>query len=65
MDDIIASRAGVRAMALGPEGDMLDDFKIEYHGNAIHVLNAPSPAATASLAYGSEIEKMASKYFQF
>jgi L-2-hydroxyglutarate oxidase len=65
MDDIVASRAGVRAMALGPEGDMLDDFKIEYHGNAIHVLNAPSPAATASLAYGSEIEKMASKYFQF
>jgi L-2-hydroxyglutarate oxidase LhgO len=65
MDDIIASRAGVRAMALGPEGEMLDDFKIEYNGNAIHVLNAPSPAATASLAYGSEIEKMASKYFQF
>jgi L-2-hydroxyglutarate oxidase LhgO len=64
-DDIIASRAGVRAMALAPQGDMLDDFKIEYHNNAIHVLNAPSPAATASLAYGSEIEKMASKYFQF
>jgi len=65
MDDIIASRAGVRAMALGNDGEMLDDFKIEYHGNAIHVLNAPSPAATASLAYGSEIEKMASKHFQF
>lgn len=65
MDDIVASRAGVRAMALAPEGEMLDDFKIEYHNNAIHVLNAPSPAATASLAYGSEIEKMASKYFQF
>lgn len=65
MDDIVASRAGVRAMALGPEGEMLDDFKIEKHGNAIHVLNAPSPAATASLAYGSEIEKMASQYFQF
>lgn len=66
MDDIIVShRSGVRAMALGPQGDMLDDFKIEYHGNAIHVLNAPSPAATASLAYGSEIEKMASQYFHF
>jgi len=65
MDDIVSSRAGVRAMALGPQGDMLDDFKIEYHGNAIHVLNAPSPAATASLAYGSEIEKMASQYFHF
>ncbi|MFL5752045.1 MAG: L-2-hydroxyglutarate oxidase [Bacteroidia bacterium] len=62
-DDIVASRAGVRAMALGPQGDMLDDFKIEYNGNAIHVLNSPSPAATASLAYGGEIEKMATKYF--
>ncbi|MBK6833679.1 MAG: L-2-hydroxyglutarate oxidase [Bacteroidetes bacterium] len=66
MDDIIVShRSSMHAMALGPQGDMLDDFKIEYHGNAIHVLNAPSPAATASLAYGSEIEKMASQYFHF
>jgi L-2-hydroxyglutarate oxidase LhgO len=64
MEDIVASRCGIRAMALAPEGEMIDDFKIEYHHNAIHVLNSPSPAATASLAYGSEIEKMATEYFK-
>ena len=63
MDDIVASRCGIRAMALGPEGDMLDDFKIEKHGNAMHVINSPSPAATASLAYGNEIANMAGEYF--
>lgn len=63
MDDIVASRCGIRAMALGPEGEMLDDFKIEKHGNAMHVINSPSPAATASLAYGNEIAVMATEYF--
>lgn len=63
MDDIVSSRCGIRAMALGPEGEMLDDFKIEKHGNAMHVINSPSPAATASLAYGNEIAVMASEYF--
>jgi (S)-2-hydroxyglutarate dehydrogenase len=48
---------------LAPEGEMIDDFKIEARGNAIHVLNAPSPAATASLAIGSAIEQMATKQF--
>lgn len=63
MDDIVASRCGIRAMALSPEGDMLDDFKIEKHGNAMHVINSPSPAATASLAYGNEIAMQATQYF--
>lgn len=63
MEDIVAARCGIRAMALGPEGEMLDDFKIEKHGNAMHVINSPSPAATASLAYGNEIALMASEYF--
>jgi (S)-2-hydroxyglutarate dehydrogenase len=63
MDDIEPSRCGIRAMALGPEGEMLDDFKIEKHGNAMHVINSPSPAATASLAYGNEIAVMATEYF--
>lgn len=62
-DDIIPSRAGVRAMALAPEGAMLDDFKIEAKGNAIHVINAPSPAATACLAIGKAIEEMATQQF--
>ena len=63
LDDIEPSRCGIRAMALGPEGDMLDDFKIEFKGNSLHVINSPSPAATASLAYGNEIASQAKKYF--
>jgi L-2-hydroxyglutarate oxidase LhgO len=63
-EDIVASRSGVRAMALSQQGEMLDDFKIEYHGNAIHVLNAPSPAATACLSIGKSIEEMATKQFK-
>ena len=62
-DDIVASRSGVRAMALSPEGNMIDDFKIEFNDNAIHVLNAPSPAATACLAIGKAIEEMATRQF--
>ncbi|HEU4718724.1 MAG TPA: L-2-hydroxyglutarate oxidase [Bacteroidia bacterium] len=62
-DDIVSSRSGVRAMALSPEGKMIDDFSIEFHGNAIHVLNAPSPAATACLAIGKAIEEMATEKF--
>ncbi len=50
-------------MALSREGSMIDDFKIEAKDNAIHVLNAPSPAATAALAIGKAIEEMASKQF--
>lgn len=64
LDDLTPGRAGVRAMALAPAGEMIDDFKIEVNGNAIHVLNAPSPAATASLAIGTAIEGMASEHFQ-
>lgn len=63
MDDIVPARCGIRAMALGPDGEMLDDFKIEKHDNAMHVINSPSPAATASLAYGNEIALMATEYF--
>jgi L-2-hydroxyglutarate oxidase LhgO len=63
MEDLVPGRAGVRAMALDPAGDMIDDFRIERHGNALHVLNAPSPAATASLAIGSAICAMASEQF--
>lgn len=63
MSDIEPGRAGVRAMALGEDGEMIDDFRIEHHGNALHVLNAPSPAATASLAIGSAICDMASERF--
>tara|TARA_B110000046_G_scaffold15690_3_gene15079 strand:+ start:12229 stop:13452 length:1224 start_codon:yes stop_codon:yes gene_type:complete len=63
MDDIRPGRAGVRAMALGPDGEMIEDFKIEYKNNSIHVLNAPSPAATACLAIGEDITTMAQERF--
>lgn len=63
MEDIKPGRAGVRAMALGPDGEMIEDFRIEYKDNCIHVLNAPSPAATACLAIGDEIVDMAEDHF--
>jgi (S)-2-hydroxyglutarate dehydrogenase len=62
-DDLGHERAGVRAMALSNAGEMIDDFKIEYSKNSIHVLNAPSPAATACLAIGNEVLKMAKSHF--
>ena len=64
MDDIVLGRSGVRAMALGRDGDVYEDFKIEYKDNSIHVLNAPSPAATACLAIGDEVKVMAEKHFK-
>ncbi len=63
MDDLKPGRSGVRAMLLSEDGDTRDDFRIEHSGNSIHVLNAPSPAATASLAIGEYISKMAEERF--
>lgn len=63
IDDLREGRSGVRAMALGPDGEMIEDFEIETIKNSIHVLNAPSPAATASLAIGDDIAEMARKQF--
>lgn len=63
MDDIRPGRSGVRALLLGQDGDTRDDFRIEYMENSIHVLNAPSPAATASLAIGGQIADKAEKHF--
>ncbi len=54
-DDVVRSRSGVRAMACGRQGNLLDDFLIHPVERGIHVINAPSPAATASLAIGKEI----------
>jgi L-2-hydroxyglutarate oxidase len=49
---------GIRAQAIDRKGNLLDDFEIFQDGRLIHVWNAPSPAATASLAIGSKISKM-------
>jgi L-2-hydroxyglutarate oxidase len=53
--DVGPGPAGVRAQALGRDGALLDDFLLARTGRAVHVLNAPSPAATASLAIGDMI----------
>ncbi|HPQ07700.1 MAG TPA: L-2-hydroxyglutarate oxidase [Bacteroidia bacterium] len=59
MDDIVPSRCGIRAMALDENGNMLDDFYMKPDGRILHVINSPSPAATAGMAYGEEIVKTA------
>ncbi|WP_394752418.1 L-2-hydroxyglutarate oxidase [Crenothrix sp.] len=53
--DLTPGGAGVRAQAMKPNGDLVDDFHLIMRPNALHVLNAPSPAATASLAIGEYI----------
>ena len=63
LEDFHPGTAGVRAQALGPNGALVDDFQIEARGNSIHVLNAPSPAATASLAIGDHINQIATERF--
>ncbi len=50
--DLVFGPSGVRAQALGADGALVDDFVISARGRSLHVLNAPSPAATASLAIG-------------
>lgn len=54
-DDLIPTHAGVRAQALKDDGKLVDDFLIVRSHNAMHVCNAPSPAATSSLEIGKEI----------
>ncbi len=63
-DDIKPGNAGVRAQAVEPNGEPIDDFRIEKRQGSIHVLNAPSPAATASLAIGDYINQIASEHFK-
>jgi L-2-hydroxyglutarate oxidase len=54
-EDLVRGGAGVRAQAMSPAGELVQDFCLVRRANALHVLNAPSPAATASLAIGQEI----------
>jgi L-2-hydroxyglutarate oxidase LhgO len=55
VEDLETGGAGVRAQALTPSGDLVQDFYIQRQADSIHILNAPSPGATASLAIGEEI----------
>jgi L-2-hydroxyglutarate oxidase len=57
-DDLDTGGSGVRAQAISPAGELVQEFCLIARPNALHVLNAPSPAATASLAIGAEIVSM-------
>jgi L-2-hydroxyglutarate oxidase len=56
--------AGVRAQAVSPDGSLVDDFKISVTPGAVHVVNAPSPAATASISIGRHIATIAADTFR-
>ncbi len=62
--DLEPGGAGVRAQAMNDQGELLQDFCIIERPHALHLLNAPSPGATASFAIGSEITKMVKKGMQ-
>ena len=64
INDIIEHRSGVRAIALNNEGLILDDFKVLSTDKNIHILNAPSPAATAALSIGDYVRKKATLEFK-
>jgi L-2-hydroxyglutarate oxidase len=64
-DDLMTGGSGVRAQAVEDTGRLVDDFRIVETKNAIHVLNAPSPGATASLTISAGILEMAEKSFGF
>lgn len=59
LDDLVRGGAGVRAQALSPSGELMQDFHFARQARALHVLNAPSPAATASLAIADEVVDLA------
>src|SRR5262249_12689004 len=54
-DDLVEGGAGVRAMAMAADGSLVEDFHFVEGPGELHVVNAPSPGATASLAIGEEI----------
>ena len=62
-DSLVAGGAGVRAQAVDKTGFLLDDFKIVETSNSLHVINAPSPGATSSLAIGEHLSDLAEKNF--
>lgn len=63
MADLLPGPSGVRAQALGNDGALVDDFVVNVEGSALHVRNAPSPAATSSLAIGALIVDTAEQAF--
>jgi L-2-hydroxyglutarate oxidase len=62
-EDFVPGGSGVRAQALRRDGTLVDDFQIVLSGKMLHVLNVPSPAATASIPIGRFIANLASQQF--
>jgi L-2-hydroxyglutarate oxidase len=60
-NDLVHGGAGVRAQAMSPDGGLVQDFCLLNRPRALHVLNAPSPAATAALAIGEEIANLVAR----
>jgi L-2-hydroxyglutarate oxidase len=62
--DVVPGRAGVRAQAVDAEGRLADDFRLVEAEAMLHVLNAPSPAATSSIAIGEHLASAAERMFR-
>lgn len=62
-DDLVPGHAGIRAQAIDPDGSLVDDFRIIEGERMVHVVNAPSPAATAALAIGRHVAAIAARRF--
>ncbi len=65
LSDLLPYRPGVRAQAVLPDGTLVHDFMLSETGRTIHVLNAPSPAATSSIPIGNHIVNLAAEKFAF
>ena len=65
LEDLAPGGAGVRAQAMSAQGELIHDFNLVRRPRALHVLNAPSPAATAALAIGGEIAKFVAEGVPF
>ncbi len=63
VDDVQPAFAGIRAQALGRDGKLVDDFVFSHTERALHVRNAPSPAATSSLAIARHVADEAQRTF--
>lgn len=61
-EHLVPGGAGIRAQAVAPNGNLVDDFVIEKAGSTVHVLNAPSPGATASLTIGEHVARVAAPH---
>ena len=63
-EDLVPGPAGVRAQAVSADGELVDDFLVLHGERAVHVVNAPSPAATAALAIGAEVAREAVRHLE-